>query len=90
MASGCIVITTGEAPMTEVGNAAAMYIPAQPIADDMVSLWAMEAAKVLNQVINLPDLERLKILTKGFDNAKRFNTDNALDEFEKIFNEILA
>jgi glycosyltransferase involved in cell wall biosynthesis len=90
MASGCVVITTGEAPMTEVGDAAAMYIPAQPIADDKVILWATEAAKVLNQALNLPDIERLKMLTKGFDNAKRFNTDSALDEFEKIFIDILT
>jgi hypothetical protein len=76
--------------MTEVGDAAAMYIPAQPLSGDQVSTWAIEAAKVLNQAINLPDTERLKMLTRGFDNSKRFSTNTALDEFEKIFSEILA
>jgi glycosyltransferase involved in cell wall biosynthesis len=90
MAAGCTVITTNEAPMTEVGGEAAIYIPVQPLDDHQVDIWAKKAARILNRVISLPDTERLKILAKGFENAQRFNTDNALDEFENAFGEILA
>jgi glycosyltransferase involved in cell wall biosynthesis len=87
MASGCIVVTTNEAPMTEVGGDAAIYIPAQPWADK-TNKWETEAAKTLNRVITLPDEERFRILNIGFENSKRFNTKKALDALEKIFSNI--
>jgi len=90
MAAGCPVITTNEAPMTEVGGEAAAYIPVQSLGDVKIGMWAKEAAKVLDQVVSLPEAERLKILARGFANAKRFDTDNALDLFEKIFSTILS
>jgi len=89
MASGCIVITTNEAPMTEVGGDAAVYISTRPISNSEDEAWAMKAAKILNQVINLPDSDRLEMLAKGYDNSKRFNRDNAMNQLEKIFFEIL-
>ncbi|ASU36708.1 glycosyltransferase [Mucilaginibacter xinganensis] len=90
MASGCVVVTTGEAPMTEVGDNAAIYIPSQPLRESEGVAWAQGAAKILNQVIDLPETDRVKMVQKGLDNSQRFNTEKALDEFEKIFLEILA
>jgi len=90
MASGCMVITTDEAPMTEVGANAAIYIPVQPTDTDKAKSWALQAAKILNQALNIPDTDRLNILAKGLYNTNRFNTDAALDKFEKIFHEVLA
>lgn len=87
MASACIVITTNEAPMTEVGGDAAIYIPVQPFMAK-IDEWAIKAAKVLNQTIELPAAGRLKILKKGIENAKRFNTNKALEAVEKIFKNI--
>ncbi|WP_259070313.1 glycosyltransferase [Mucilaginibacter sp. X4EP1] len=90
MASGCVVITTDEAPMTEVGADAAMYIPVQPTEADKTELWALEAAKTLNEALNMPDADKPNILTKGLNNAARFNPDDALDKFEKVFLDIAA
>src|SRR5690606_14240942 len=52
MASGCPVITTNEAPMTDVGSNSAFYIPKKPSQSSSVSTWAAEGAKVLNKVYN--------------------------------------
>jgi len=85
MASGCPVITTNEAPMTEVGADAAIYIHAEPLNVSEKIKWAEESAKVLNDVIIMEDQERLNLIGKGVDNSRRFNTDAALDKAEKIF-----
>jgi len=85
MASGCPVVTTNEAPMTEVGADAAIYIHAEPLNVSEKIKWAEESAKVLNDVIIMEDQERLNLIGKGVDNSRRFNTDAALDKAEKIF-----
>jgi len=87
MASGCIVITTNDTPMTEVGGDAAIYIPVQPLTDK-TNKWETEAAVTLNRVVNLPDEERFKILKNGFENSERFNAKKALNILEKIFSNI--
>jgi len=88
MASGCVVITTNAAPMTEVGGDAAVYIPVQPANENETNEWAMGAAEILNGVISLPDNDHLKLIAKGLDNSKRFDTGTALDKIEKILLEL--
>lgn len=88
MASGCPVITTNEAPMTEVGADAAIYIPVEPLNVYEKIKWAEESAKILNNVTMMHDPERLNLIGKGLLNSKRFNTDAALDKAEKIFVEV--
>ncbi|RZK29910.1 MAG: glycosyltransferase, partial [Hymenobacter sp.] len=48
MASGCPVITTGEAPMTEVAGEAAFFIERKPHNLSEASAWANKAAVVLD------------------------------------------
>ncbi|MDT0642509.1 glycosyltransferase family 1 protein [Zunongwangia sp. F363] len=89
MASGCPVITTSEAPMTEVAGKAAFYIPRRPTEGDKVKEWAFKAAAVLQRLLALQPADRKKMIKKGVDNAKRFDKGIALDNIEQIYTEIL-
>lgn len=84
MACGCPVITTDEAPMTEVAEDAAFYIPRRPLAEDPSVDWAVDAAKILQRVINLNESQRAKVIKAGLVNAKKFDADKMLDKFEKV------
>lgn len=89
MASGCPVITTNEAPMTEVAQEAAFYIHKRPFRSPEVKDWSRLAANVLEQVLSLSPVEREEIIRKGLLNAQRFNSREALDKIEKIYTGIL-
>lgn len=89
MASGCPVVTTNEAPMTEVAQKAAFYIPKRPVQPSEVKNWNLLAADVLENVLNLPPKERGNIINKGLLNAQRFNSRDAVDKIEEIYINIL-
>jgi glycosyltransferase involved in cell wall biosynthesis len=89
MASGCPVITTKEAPMSEVAANAGFYIGLQPDAPDRIGVWATQSAQVLEQVLSMSTEERRIVEQKGIENAQRFNQDNALDAIEKIYLQVL-
>jgi len=90
MASGCPVITTGEAPMTEVAGNAGFLIPRMPFDKSKVRDWASNAADVVNKVTSMSGLDRSAIVNAGIENAKRFDTKRALDRIEEIYLRILA
>ncbi|WBL26398.1 glycosyltransferase family 4 protein [Zunongwangia sp. HGR-M22] len=83
MASGCPVITTGEAPMTEVGAEAAFYIPKRSTKDQ--NRWFDLGAKTIEKVISLSSEDRKEIISKGIENAKRFDSEIALDSIEVLY-----
>jgi len=89
MASGCPVITTNEAPMTEVGGNGCFYIPKYPAQKNEVNEWAKKSAKVLDMIIQSGTEERKKMIDAGLDNAKRFDTENAMNQIESIYLNIL-
>ncbi len=89
MASGCPVITTNEAPMTEVAGDAAFLIPCRPRNESEIPVWATESAEVLNNVLSLSDAERNAIISLGILNVKRFNSNCFLDKAESIYQNIL-
>ena len=89
MASGTPVVTTDEAPMTEVGGTAAFYIPRRPLSDD-VSAWAAMGAQVIRQVVELNPDQRTAAAAAGLANAQRFEASVALDRIEKIYHDILS
>ena len=89
MACGCPVITTNEAPMTEVAGDAGFLIPKQPQNSLNVKTWAQEAAKTVEKTVNLAPAERAKVVAAGIENARRFNTDLALNQIEEIYQNIL-
>lgn len=83
MACGCPVILTNEAPMTEVAGGAGFLIPRLTAANG--KSWARECAQVVKKVVNLGEAERINIIDMGLNNAKRFNSGVALDQFENIY-----
>ena len=89
MASGSPVITTNEAPMTEVAGDAGYLIPRRPNTESAIESWAKEAAEVINLVVNLSPEERSSAVAKGLENAKRFDTNLSLNRIETIYKEIL-
>ena len=86
MASGCPVITTDEAPMTEVGGSAAFYIQRKAA---NASAWAKSAAIILNKVLNLTTAERAEVVKNGINNAGRFDASKALTQIETVYANVL-
>ncbi len=89
MASGCPVITTGEAPMTEVAADAAYLIPKMPTSDLMKADWADLAANKVEEILQLPQSKRNEVVSAGLENAKRFDSKTALNRIEDIYKDIL-
>lgn len=82
MACGCPVITTGEAPMTEVGGDAAIYIDRRPVGNAID--WAEKAACQLRK--SLADENRMVTQReKGIQHVKQFNAESTLDAYERIY-----
>jgi len=89
MASGCPVITTLAAPMTEVAADAALFIPVMPYDVEQQDMWAAGAAKTLHEIIELQAADRKTIIDKGLFNAQRFDKNVALNEIESIYLKII-
>jgi glycosyltransferase involved in cell wall biosynthesis len=87
MAAGCPVLTTQEAPMTEVGGTAAYYIPRRPTT--AAEAWATAGAHVIQQVVDLSPAERQAAVAAGQANARRFESEAALDQIEAIYKTIV-
>lgn len=89
MASGCPVVTTNEAPMTEVAGKAGFYIPKRPIQRSKIAEWADNAAKFIEKVIHLSKNDRQAVIDAGILNIKRFNKHHALNKIESIYRDVL-
>ena len=83
MTCGCPVLTTGQAPMTEVGGKAAYYLPLRP--DTASSGWARAAADKIVAILTLPAEGLLEQRRRGLAESGRFDTDRCLDEYERIY-----
>ena len=86
MASGCPVMTTNEAPMTEVAGDAAFLIAARGPDNDQI--WASEAALMLQQIVSLTAAERKTVRAAAIKNVKRFDAKAAVDKIEFIYEHI--
>ena len=89
MASGIPVITTNEAPMNEVGGSAAFYVNRFPEEEKEQKAWADESANVLERVAGLSAAERSDAIASGMQNAKRFDSQQALDQIEAIYKDLI-
>ncbi|RYY07582.1 MAG: glycosyltransferase, partial [Sphingobacteriaceae bacterium] len=89
MACGCPVITTDEAPMTEVAGNAGFLISKQPADLKKINEWAYTAANTVEKIISFSPAERTKVTDAGIENAKRFDADLALNQIERIYQNIL-
>lgn len=89
MACGCPVITTGEAPMTEVGGQAATYLPRLKAGDD-VAAWARSGAAQLARVLDRPGTERERHAALGCTWAQRFTAASAIDNYLALYQRVLT
>lgn len=83
MACGCLVLTTDEAPMTEVGGDAAFYISKRP--NDQSDDWATHAGNRLVNILMLPAEEQQLRKLQGFRQASQFDTEKTMNAYEKIY-----
>jgi glycosyltransferase involved in cell wall biosynthesis len=88
MARGCPVITTGLAPMTEVGGDAAFYIPRMPVEGE-IGPWLRHGADTIRTVLGMSPAERSERIGRGFENSRRFDKDLFLDACETLYGRIL-
>ncbi|MGB5943445.1 MAG: glycosyltransferase [Leeuwenhoekiella sp.] len=86
-ASGCPVITTRHAPMTEVGGNAAFYI--SKMSSNNLKNWETEGAKTIEKILNLTPEDREEVINKGLSNSSRFDSQKALRQIEKCYQDIL-
>jgi glycosyltransferase involved in cell wall biosynthesis len=88
MACGCPVITTGDAPMTEVGGDAAIYLSRLGRTDD-VDAWAQAGAKALGSVLGRSAADRENAALTGLAWSARFAADDAIDKYLSVYQRVL-
>lgn len=88
-ACGCLVMTTDAPPMNEVGGPSASYLPLLGMQDDMQA-WAANGAAVLKSLLLMPDAERQQRAVQGIAHAARFSADDAIEDYLKIYRQVLA
>jgi glycosyltransferase involved in cell wall biosynthesis len=86
MACGCLVLTTDEAPMTEVGGNAAFYIPKRP--DAASSDWAKSAANYIQFILTISPDEKLSRQYLGFQQIKHFDSQQTINVYERLYQRI--
>jgi glycosyltransferase involved in cell wall biosynthesis len=84
MASGCPVLTTDAVPMSEVAGTAAVLINQSPNKNNEMLKWAGLAAQKIDLVLSSEDATN-NLISKGYENVKRFDSDKALDAIEDIY-----
>ena len=88
MLSGCPVITTGEAPMTEVGKDIAFYIRRYSDADEL--LWVSEGAMLIEKIVNLPATDREIIVSSGIEHCKAFDYSSSIQKIEQVYLQVIS
>jgi glycosyltransferase involved in cell wall biosynthesis len=87
LACGALVLTTGHAPMTEVGGDAVEYLSRRPFSNR--DEWAREGATKIAMLLGLSDSEKQSRQALGFEQANKFSTDATLDRYEEHYQRIL-
>ncbi|MBT8318893.1 MAG: glycosyltransferase, partial [Gramella sp.] len=88
MASGCPVITTGKAPMNEVGGPHSFYISKRPAISEEVEDWAANAACLVENIATMSSAIRNDQIQKGLEYVKRFDPERSLEHIESIYKEV--
>ena len=90
MAARCPVVTTGEAPMTEVAGDAGFFVPRRPTDEKEIAEWAKKSADVVQSVLEFSPGKREEVIQAGLANARRFDTNSFLNKVESIYMYILT
>lgn len=88
MACGCPVLTTGEAPMNEVGGDAAIYLP-RLRGPAQLDEWAAAGAATVRQFLHGPAAARELRVQAGLERARLFGAAAAIDAYVRIYGEVL-
>lgn len=89
LACGCPVITTGEAPMNEVGGPHAHYLPRLASYADL-SAWAERGAALLCELLDRPEPERDQARLAGMAWTRRFDAAQAIERYLDIYTAVMA
>ena len=89
LACGCLVLTTGENPMMEVGGDAAFYIKKKPNEITQEQKWLNESADKIESILQLNDLEKKLSIDAGFKQIEKFDLTKMIDKIERMYNDIL-
>jgi glycosyltransferase involved in cell wall biosynthesis len=87
MACGSPVLTTNDAPMTEAGGTAAIYLPVLDACNQ--DEWAEKCADILISTLNSSEIERERIQKVGFLHSSQFDGGKVIDSYLRIYSEIL-
>jgi len=88
MACGVPVITTGEAPMTEVGGDAAIYHYRRT--NENAIEWAKDGAALIRQALAEYETGCEVMITRVLINSARFDSRNTLESYREIYKRVLA
>jgi glycosyltransferase involved in cell wall biosynthesis len=88
MACGCPVVTTGAAPMNEVGGPCAVYLK-RPTPTDSPSDWARDAAQSVDALLDCPTHVQQLQREAAFKWVRQFDAENAIDAYLRIYAEVL-
>lgn len=88
MASGCLVVTSNDRPMSEVGGDCAFYVPVLHATTSLEG-WADESSSVLAMAMDQSEGERTRRIQAGMLQAQRFNADVAVERYETIYRSAL-
>jgi len=80
-ACGCRVLTTGKAPMTEVGGEAAFYLDPADVPG---------AAEAVIGVLRQTGEEKAAAVACGLENAARFSQDQMIGQYIRLYRELLG
>jgi glycosyltransferase involved in cell wall biosynthesis len=87
MASGCPVVTTNEAPMTEVAGNHCFLIPRMPRSG--FQDWAATCAAIVEQAWLLQGDQREEWCREAVAHTRKFDQDQAIHRIEIIYRDIL-
>jgi glycosyltransferase involved in cell wall biosynthesis len=88
MACGCPVLTTGEAPMTEVGGDVATYLPRLAHGADAVA-WAEQGARVMAELLQRGPLARAEAAQAGLVRAAQFSAGAVIETYLSLYRRVL-
>ena len=81
-ASGCLVVTTGLAPMNEIGGEAAFYVADPEDVEGFV--------EAVQRVLRLDAAEAQRRRELGYENAERFRTEAMVAGYKRVYEELVG
>ncbi len=88
LASGTLSITCNQAPMNEVGGAAALYMERCPPGEKEQQSWVQASARVIQDALSLSAAEREKHIQSGLEHSQRFGSEIMLAAYMDYYRDL--